>query len=168
MLIVLLSPVEYIPRSGSIRYYESLSVEVTLPPDARNVDFRLGAPVVSVSPARVTVRISPGQLVEKTVTIGNLGNIDLDYRIECTRTSTEADPVTSAVESAPWLTCVPEAGSIGPQETETLVLTIDARELTEGIYEATLFVNSNDPINGTEEVDVTLRCGLTCFIDALR
>ena len=63
-------------------YADSMPVEVSLPPDALDIDFRLGIPVVSVSTVEVTAWGPPGLMVKRSLKIENLGNIDLNYRID--------------------------------------------------------------------------------------
>ncbi|MCF8236109.1 MAG: T9SS type A sorting domain-containing protein [Bacteroidales bacterium] len=55
-----------------------------------------------------------------------------------------------------WLSADPESGTIEPDGEETVVLTFDATELTEGSYSATVQVNSNDNTNHLIEIEATL------------
>jgi len=65
---------------------ESDWVDLVLPPDRAGVDFALGAPDIQVAPAEFDLSIGPGEVIERTLTIENLGDLDLEYDIEITGT----------------------------------------------------------------------------------
>ena len=50
---------------------------------------------------------------------------------------------------APWITIVPEEGTVGPGDSNDVSVTFDALELAPGIYEAEIVVISNDPCSPT-------------------
>ena len=56
----------------------------------------------------------------------------------------------------PWLSLNPTSGSIPAGESEEVDVTLDATGLSEGVYQASIRVQSNDPDNPTRTVDVQL------------
>jgi hypothetical protein len=50
---------------------------------------------------------------------------------------------------APWITIVPEEGTVGPGGSTDVNVTFDALELAPGVYEAEIVIISNDPYSPT-------------------
>lgn len=48
---------------------------------------------------------------------------------------------------APWITIVPEEGTVGPGDSTDVNVTFDALEMSPGIYEAEIVIISNDPFS---------------------
>ncbi|MEM1054397.1 MAG: reprolysin-like metallopeptidase [Bacteroidota bacterium] len=55
-----------------------------------------------------------------------------------------------------WITVSPANGTIQPGNSDALTLDFDASELAEGTYTADLVITSNDPVNPTVTIPVTL------------
>jgi len=55
-----------------------------------------------------------------------------------------------------WLTVSPSSGTVGPQESTSLDVTMDATTLVEGVYYADIVVSSNDPDSSVLSIPVTL------------
>ena len=55
-----------------------------------------------------------------------------------------------------WLSEVPQVGSIQPDGSVDIIVTIDASELATGSYAAVIVVKTNDPLNPSLSVPVTL------------
>ena len=55
-----------------------------------------------------------------------------------------------------WVYYEPSAGEIAPGEEMVVTVTLDARGLYGGEYEASLLINSNDPVNPTVEVVINV------------
>ena len=60
-----------------------------------------------------------------------------------------------------WLSFEPDSGTVAPGGSSDVTVTFDAAELTEGTYEANIFVNSNDPDESQVIIPVTLHVGFT-------
>lgn len=56
----------------------------------------------------------------------------------------------------PWLLPVPTLGALSPGQKQTVVLQVDCRNLTAGMYVATLEFDTNDPDNPTVSLPVNL------------
>jgi hypothetical protein len=56
----------------------------------------------------------------------------------------------------PWLTVMPAAGSVEPGSTETLTVTFGASGLSDGTYEGTITVSSNDPDEPAISIPVSM------------
>ena len=111
-------------------YVESGILEVTVPPDAENVDFAIGRPEITVDPPVIAETVSAGGSVNVPLTISNDGDFDLDFRIE---------------PAAGWLRASPEAGTIAPGAISQVSVTLDSEELIAGKYGTLLEVTHNDP-----------------------
>ena len=57
---------------------------------------------------------------------------------------------------APWITIVPEAGFIGVGDVNEISVTFDATTLEPGVYQAEIVVSSDDPLNPTIVIPVTM------------
>ncbi|OGO54079.1 MAG: hypothetical protein A2V85_12235 [Chloroflexi bacterium RBG_16_72_14] len=57
---------------------------------------------------------------------------------------------------APWLTVAPEAGTVEPDGTTTLDVSIDTSGLAPGTYRAAVVISTNDPDHATTLLPVTL------------
>jgi len=60
-----------------------------------------------------------------------------------------------------WLSFEPDSGTVAPGGSSDVTVTFNAAELTEGTYEANIFVNSNDPDESQVVIPVTLHVGFT-------
>ena len=56
----------------------------------------------------------------------------------------------------PWLTVDPTAGSVAPDGSQPLTITVDSTGLATGVYHAIVVIQTNDPDNSTIQVPVTL------------
>ena len=59
-------------------------------------------------------------------------------------------------EDCPWLTEVPDAGSISPSDSDNVTVTVDTTGLNPGEYHAIIEVESNDPDEPIIEIPVNL------------
>ena len=59
-------------------------------------------------------------------------------------------------EACEWLTIDPQAGTIGPGDTNDISVTFDALTMAPGTYEAEIIITSNDPCNPTRVVPATM------------
>ena len=60
------------------------------------------------------------------------------------------------LSDAPWLSVEPESGTVDPDESADLTVTVDSTGLEVGVYEAMAVVQTNDPDNAAMQVPVTL------------
>ena len=91
----------------------------------------LAPPVISVQPASVAVVLEAGTAVNDTIVIANTtGRSTLSF---------------STITEASWLQVADHSDTVAAGSQVPIVLTMDARPLSEGQYQDTLFVDSNDP-----------------------
>lgn len=108
-----------------------------------------GAPSIDVTPTTLTGAADQGASTIVPMTIGNTGDAALDWTAEAVLTD------CAAPEAVPWLTLDPTAGSVAPGDPATTVnVTMDAAGLLEGVYNATVCVDSNDTLNALVQVPV--------------
>ena len=67
--------------------------------------------------------------------------------------------ISSGVDD--WLGFQPESGTVAPGGSSDVTVTFDAAELTQGTYEANIFVTSNDPDESQVVIPATLHVGFT-------
>lgn len=56
----------------------------------------------------------------------------------------------------PWLSVDPTEGTIGPNGSQALTVTVDTTGLASGVYHAIVVIQTNDPDNATMQIPVTL------------
>lgn len=56
----------------------------------------------------------------------------------------------------PWLTVAPTEGSVAPDGSQALTISVDTTGLTPGVYHAIVVIQTNDPDNANLQVPVTL------------
>jgi hypothetical protein len=112
------------------------------------------AAAITVNPAEISADLKPDRVVTPRLTVGNDGTGDLTWRLaggaagdppECT------DP-----DTVEWLDVTPRSGTIGPDDTQRLDLTLDSTGQAPGVLTATLCLDSNDPAQPLVTVPVTL------------
>jgi hypothetical protein len=64
--------------------------------------------------------------------------------------------VTGGTPPSPWLSAEPTSGTIAAGETAEITVTFDSESLAVGTYNGSLVFTSNDPVNGSVTVPVTL------------
>jgi hypothetical protein len=93
-------------------------------------------------PTPLDATLMPDQMTNITFTIGNLGDGTLDW---------------SLTDDAAWLSVLPVSGVIAPGDPATdVVVTFNSAGLAPGVYTATITITSNDPVDPTVELPVTL------------
>jgi len=108
-----------------------------------------GAPSIDVTPQTLAGEADQGASTIVPMSIGNTGDAALDWTAEAVLTD------CAAPEAVPWLTLDPAAGSVAPGDPATTVnVTMDAAGLVEGVYNATVCVDSNDTLNALVQVPV--------------
>ena len=108
-----------------------------------------GAPSIDVTPETLAGEADQGASTIVPMSIGNTGDAALDWTAEAVLTD------CAAPEAVPWLTLDPAGGSVAPGDPATTVnVTMDAAGLVEGVYNATVCVDSNDTLNALVQVPV--------------
>jgi uncharacterized repeat protein (TIGR01451 family) len=106
-----------------------------------------GNPIIAVSPPSFSVTLPATGTVTHTLTIENLGNVNLNWSL------------TEGVAAA-WLDESPTSGIVPPSLSDLVSVGFDANGLEEGkSYTTTLLINSDDPSSLQVSVDVRLTVG---------
>jgi hypothetical protein len=107
------------------------------------------APAISVDPTEVEVSQKPGRTATRGVTIRNQGNGPLEWELAGgTGCNLPAD--------VPWLSADQDSGTLAPNGSTQVRITLDSTGLSPGTLAATLCVDSNDPAKPRITVSVTL------------
>lgn len=99
--------------------------------------------VAAVTPSSVNIAAKVGQSGTKTITIANLGVVELTGSVEVPAAAT-------------WLSVSPSSIGISAGGADAFTLTADASSLAVGTYTATVNVTTNDAENPTIAVNVRL------------
>jgi hypothetical protein len=103
------------------------------------------SPVLNVSTSEVSQGVGVNGTGSKTFNVINGGILDLNFDIAIEYLNAEG-----------WLSINPTSGSMGTHASVEISLNFDAAGLGFGIYQANLNISSNDPVNPTTTVLVTL------------
>lgn len=101
-------------------------------------------PHVATRPALVSGIARSGRLITVPLALANTGGVDLTWTI--------GTGVTDAVvcsDPAPWAAFSSTAGVLPGAHDDVLQITLDATQLAQGSYDATICLDSNDGMNGT-------------------
>jgi hypothetical protein len=99
--------------------------------------------------------MDPGNDQLNLATIG-LENIDASDGLQIVYNANYMhSDMSIIIRSGNWLKVSPASGVVDPSSSLDATVTFDASELTDGIYSGTIFLNSNDPVNPSVEIDVT-------------
>ncbi|MDY0085120.1 MAG: FG-GAP-like repeat-containing protein [Bacteroidales bacterium] len=99
---------------------------------------------ILIDPEEITQSWSGNEIYCSDLTISNTGEADLEFNI-----------ATNYLRDN-WITINPENASVPPGENILVEVCLDATELENGLYQAELIINSNDPINPEVIVPVNL------------
>jgi subtilisin family serine protease len=111
------------------------------------VSLRLRAPDITLDPTFLRITLDPGDIVTRTLTVGNVGEADLNWSLV-------------EVTSAGWLTQSLSGGTLASSGETDVVVIFDATGLTPGLYTTTVRINSDDP--DEPQLDVPLRLLVPC------
>jgi hypothetical protein len=103
------------------------------------------SPVLNVSANEFIQVLGLNGTGSKTLTVMNDGILELTFDLEIEYPGVEN-----------WLSVNPSSGSIGTHSSADILLNFDATGLSFGSYQANLNISSNDPVNPTTTVLVTL------------
>jgi PKD repeat protein len=101
------------------------------------------SPQIELAPQAISAALTSGESSLETLIVTNTGDLSLTF----TLTDTGA---------ASWLSIDPTSGVLEADQSVPIHLTLDATDLSEGIYTTTLQVESNDPQQPLLTVPVTL------------
>jgi plastocyanin len=108
-----------------------------------------GAPSIDVTPETVEGSADQGASTIVPLSIGNTGDAPLDWNAAPALTD------CAVTDDVPWLALDPAAGSVAVGAPATTVnVTMNAAGLIEGVYNATVCVQSNDTLNALVQVPV--------------
>jgi hypothetical protein len=113
-------------------------------------------PSIVVGPPALTATLGPVEVATQTLWITNTGKGDLTFALHELNPISTAAPLSSP-GSLPWLSEIPEAGTLAPAEGMPVAVIFDAGGLdAPGTSLGLLDVESNDPISPHVEISVTL------------
>jgi len=108
-----------------------------------------GAPSIDVTPTTLAGAAEEGASTSVPLSIANTGDADLVWNADAVLND------CAVPETVPWLTLDPTGGTVAPGDPATAVnVTMDASGLVEGLYNATVCIDSNDTLNALVEVPV--------------
>ena len=143
----------------------SASFAILFTPVAETASDSASATVVALRPGlRLSATaLAAGQPPDTTqavrLTIGNDGDYPLTWAIA------EAPVACVTAGDVPWLTVVPDSGSVTPGESAPVDLMVDTNGLADGVYTAALCVTTNDPDAALTSIALTVHVGETIFAD---
>ncbi|MEO0072875.1 MAG: FlgD immunoglobulin-like domain containing protein, partial [candidate division WOR-3 bacterium] len=100
-------------------------------------------PVISVSPSSFSLTLGQNVTKDTTLVIYNQGNATLSWSLAETPT-------------VDWLTEYPTTGEIPASGNSDVTVSFNTSGMTPGVYNTTLRLSSNDPLNPVVDVSVTL------------
>ena len=108
-----------------------------------------GPPAASatVDPASFDEMLAPDNLLVVGITLGNVGDADLDY---------SSSIVYQGGPGTDWLTVKPPLGVVAPAGSAELDVLLDATGLAEDDYWADIVLATNDPANPTLTIPVSM------------
>ena len=112
---------------------------------------------IEIVPTNFTISQSTNVQVNHTLTISNVGDVDLAWNISDAVITSNHRPAACAVPAdLEWLTANPMNGIIVPNSSQDVTIMIDTTNLAAGMYTATLCVDSNDPNDLVTEIPIVL------------
>lgn len=98
---------------------------------------------IDVNPTTLEAVLAPGGATTRDLTIANRGSADLDWSV-------------AETPDVPWLTLAPSSGTTPPTSSDQVTAVFDATGLSDGVYNTTLAITSNDPNEAQVDVSVIL------------
>ena len=117
------------------------------------------APLLTLDPAEVTSNQGTNMTVDKILTIGNEGGVDLEWEV------TENLLLCDAPGAVDWVDVAPVLGTVAPSGTQDVTVTFDSTGLGVGEYNANLCIASNDPARPLALVPLTLEVAAEPQVD---
>lgn len=99
----------------------------------------MNSPTIAIAPTAVTATLLLNTAVTHTLTISNLGTLELDWTLH---------EMSCAVPSdVTWFSAAPVSGTVSADSNTAVSLVLDAAGLDAGSYNANFCLASNDPAN---------------------
>lgn len=108
------------------------------------------APDINVTPTSVSSSQFTNEVMTKTFTIENTGNLSLNWTLD------EAPSDCNSPSDVTWANASPTSGSTASGGNTNVDVIFDSTGLSPGVYNAKLCIDSDDPDEPTVEVDLTL------------
>ena len=100
-------------------------------------------PTATLNLTSLETTVNPGESLTSGFTICNTGSQNLNY--------------TTVISGTPtWISCSPVSGTVNPSVCYTVDVQFNASALSEGDYNTSITVNSNDPDRPSQNIAVTL------------
>lgn len=122
----------------------------------------LPAPIIVVSPTSIVeTHANPPQQTYTNFTIANTGNAVLDWDLLKVGEGSAIvrEGPCALPEDVPWLTVSPTSGTNSPGVSRPVELNFSSTTLSDGVYEATICIVSNDFTQSLIEFPVILNVG---------
>jgi cysteine-rich repeat protein len=132
------------------RYYDAGTGDFDWYAQIDDVGLACGAPDIAVSPSSLSLTQQPDTQVLENLTVASTGITPLIWEI------VEAASSCTAPSDVPWLSAAPTGGTTAAGSETAVDVTLDSTGLAPATYNAKLCINSNDPVNPTVEVPVTM------------
>jgi len=113
---------------------------------------------IGIIPTSLSATVAVNDVRTQTLTIANTGSSTLNWSI-FEDNSPALIPEAAACDApgdVPWLSVSPTLGSTAASSSDEVTVTFDSTGLAEGTYNASLCVESNDPVEPLIPVPVTL------------
>ena len=135
--------------------------------DVTTLDFSLETARAEVTPSALEVIVPAGQTRTRTLVVKNTGSVSMTWQVEESGGGAQAalapgaktpglDSGVAAFQDVPWLSEGPDNGTLAPGGTQNVVVTINATGHSPGVYNATLFLQTNSGRNPSLRVPVKL------------
>ncbi len=106
------------------------------------------SPTIAITPPAFTSTLVVDTAVTHTLTISNLGTLDLAWTLHESSCTAPAD--------VPWVSATPVSGTAAYITPSTVSLVLDATGLSAGTYNANICLASNDPASPETHIPLTL------------
>ena len=101
-------------------------------------------PDIDIDPNSFTLLLETNEIAVETLTLFNAGTADLDFAATVFTEPTKGISKTDVPRDS-WLSVSPTTGSIAPNYSQNLLVTVDASGLESGDYYGYVMIQSNDP-----------------------
>jgi subtilisin family serine protease len=165
----------------SLGQYEDTLYVKSNDPDERVIDVPVkltvvmpNPPKIEVTPDSLNVELTKGDSITKKLQISNTGSGNLNWSIEITANDSIPNKQNKALLTTipnaakinsngvqwstvtNWLSVTPDSGTVIPQDSQQVSISINTSELTADVYTANFKITSNDPYKQILYVPVNL------------
>ena len=107
----------------------------------------LNAPVIGVDPTSLYVGIVEGGQDSQTLEISNTGDVVLNWSL---------DQIPAGCALPAWVEISPMSGNVPSEDSQMVTVYFNTDGLALDVYETTLCLASNDPVNPLVEIEVSM------------